>query len=131
MLENAIYEDTDIDNLRVSLFGGPVFRDDDPPYRDVPIPRAFWKVIAYVDREDSRLKAKAYVLDQRNLLDDLEVFDLDPFRMYQVSIPKLQSLTGLDFGPVVRKADAFVAGEGPEAVGAAQGVREDPVPRRI
>jgi endonuclease G len=121
-LENAIFEDTDVQNLRVSLLGGPVFRDDDPEYRHVRIPRSFWKVVVYVDQEDATLKAKAYVLSQRDLLDDIEAFELEPFRMYQVSIPRLQGTTGFDFGPTLRKADAFVEGEGPEAL--ATGIRE-------
>src|SRR3954463_13537868 len=65
-LEDAIYEDVDVDDLRISVFGGPIFKDTDFAYRNVPVPRSFWKLIAYV--EAGTLNAKAFVLTQ----DDLE-----------------------------------------------------------
>lgn len=65
-LENAIFDDVDVDDLRVSVFGGPTFKDTDFPFQNVLVPRSFWKVIAYV--EGGTLKAKAFVLTQ----DDLE-----------------------------------------------------------
>jgi len=78
-------------------------------------------VIAYIDGEDGALKAKAYVLTQNNLLDDLEAFELDPFRMYQVSLTELQKMTGLSFDSL-KGADTFEH-VGPEAVGGRE-VRE-------
>ena len=36
---------------RVNVFNGPVFRDDDPSHRGLPVPRAYWKVVSVVDRE--------------------------------------------------------------------------------
>jgi len=120
-LENAIYEDVEVERSRLSLAGGPIFDDDDPEYRGIQIPRSFWKVIAYIDGEDGALKAKAYVLTQNNLLDDLEAFELDPFRMYQVSLTELQKMTGLSFDSL-KGADTFEH-VGPEAVGGRE-VRE-------
>ena len=29
-LEDAIYEDVDVENLRISVMGGPIFSEDDP-----------------------------------------------------------------------------------------------------
>lgn len=117
LLENAIFEDTDVEDLRVSVLGGPVFSDDDPIYRKVKVPRSFWKVLLFVDEADRKLKAKAYVLTQRNLLNDIEIFELDPFRMYQISVRKLEQMIGLDLGATVRAADAFVAPQAAEGVG--------------
>ena len=65
-LEDAIFADVEVDDLRLSVFGGPIFKDGDLLYRGVLVPRSFWKVIAYVER--GTLKAKAFVLTQ----DDLE-----------------------------------------------------------
>ncbi len=38
-LENAIYEDVDVERLRISVFGGPIFKDTDFAYRGVLVPR--------------------------------------------------------------------------------------------
>src|SRR5205814_10719901 len=84
-LENAIFEDVDVDNLRVSVMGGPLFRDNDIHFRGIFIPRAFWKLIALVDSADGNTKVKAFVLTQDDLLDDIEALELDEFRLFQVS----------------------------------------------
>lgn len=95
-LENAILEDVEVENLRVSAVGGPVFRDNDPVYRDVAIPRDFWKIVAYV--EAGALKAKAFLLTQDDLLNRIEALGLEEFRLYQLPIAELETRTGLDFG---------------------------------
>jgi endonuclease G len=126
MLEDALFEDIDVDNLRVSMMGGPIFKDADRAYRGARVPSDFWKVLAYVDAADSQLKAKAYVLTQDNLLDNIEAFELDPFRLYQVSISELEQRTGLRFSSV-RAHDQFVTGELTEALsttGRRRAVRE-------
>lgn len=112
-LENAIYEDVDIDHLRVSIFGGPIFKDTDFPYRKVLVPRSFWKIIAYV--EAGELKAKAYVLTQDDLEARLESLGLEPFKLYQVPIAELTKSTGLRFGDL---AQADTMPPSTEAVGA-------------
>jgi endonuclease G len=96
-LEDAIFEDLSVERARLSLMGGPIFKKNDPVYRGVRIPRSFWKLIAFVDAEDQTLKVKAYVLTQDDLLHDIEAFELDPFRMYQVSLKELAELAKLDF----------------------------------
>lgn len=105
-LEDAIFDELAVDGLRVSVMAGPILKDTDPKYRDIQIPRDFWKVLAYVDGEDGLVKAKAFVLTQNDLLNDLEAFALDEFRLYQVSIAELQDLTRLSFGELVN-ADTF------------------------
>jgi endonuclease G len=95
-LENRIFDQADIKDLRVSVFGGPVFGEDDPTYRGARIPREYWKMIAYV-AEDGTLRTAAFVLSQANLLSDIESLDLDPFRLYQVRVRDLAARTGLVF----------------------------------
>ena len=95
-LEDAIYEDVDVDDLRLSVFGGPIFKDTDLLYRDVLVPRSFWKLIAYV--EGGTLKAKAFVLTQDDLEAKLESLGLDTFNLYQIAIADLSGMTGLDYG---------------------------------
>ncbi|HEU6443733.1 MAG TPA: DNA/RNA non-specific endonuclease [Gaiellaceae bacterium] len=111
-LENAIFEDVDVDNLKISVFAGPLFKDSDFPYRDLLVPRSFWKLIGYV--EDGVLKAKAYVLTQDDLEAKVESLGLEPFKLYQVALADLVARTGLRFG-LLEAADTMPAA--PEAAG--------------
>jgi endonuclease G, mitochondrial len=95
-LEDAIFADVDVDHLRVSLIGGPIFGDDDFAYRDVLVPRSFFKVIAYI--EDGNLRAKAFVLTQDDLEANVRAFGLEPFKVFQTPVSDLETKTGLTFG---------------------------------
>lgn len=95
-LENLVLQQTDVQNIRVSVIGGPVFGESDIEYRGALIPRSFWKVIAYIGI-DGGLRVAAFVLSQADLLDDLERLNLDPFRIYQVTVSDLSTRTALDF----------------------------------
>ncbi len=101
-IEDSVYEQVEVQDLRISVFGGPIFHDDDPVYRGVAVPREFWKLVAYVEQD--KLKAQAFLLTQN--LDHMEILNLDEFRAYQVSVTELGSRTGIDFG------DALVAAGG-------------------
>jgi endonuclease G len=114
-LENAIFEDIGVEDLRVSVMAGPIFRDTDLVYRERRVPREFWKLIAYVDSADSQLKAKAYILTQDELLHNIEALELDEFRLYQVSIGDLEQRTNLSFGDL-GEIDAFVPERVPEGI---------------
>lgn len=98
-LENLVFDQADVQDIRLSVQGGPIFAEDDPKYRDVAIPRAFWKLIAYRGG-DGALRCSAFVLSQEDLLSDLETIDLDPFRIYQVTLAELARRTELDFAPL-------------------------------
>ena len=101
-LEDAVFEDTDVEDLKVSLFGGPVFRDDDRNFTNVKLPREFWKVIFFV--EDGTLKAKAFLLAQN--LDQLRAFELDAFKVYQVALTEVEERCGLIFPEALKGADS-------------------------
>jgi endonuclease G, mitochondrial len=103
-LEDAVFADVDVEDLKVSVFGGPAFAADDRVYRGVQLPREYWKVIAF--REAGVLQARAFLMTQA--LDQLEVLDLDEFRVFQVTVPEIEARTGLRFPDVVRAADTFV-----------------------
>jgi len=94
-LEDAIFADVDVDHLRVSVIGGPMFADDDFPYRDVLVPRSFYKVIAYVENGD--LRAKAFVLTQDDLEANVRAFGLEQFKVFQTPVRDLEARTGLTF----------------------------------
>jgi endonuclease G, mitochondrial len=103
-LEDAIFADADVDDLRVSALGGPIFKPNDFRYRDVLVPRSFWKIIAYV--ENGTLTAKAFVLTQDDLESKLESLGLEEFKVFQVTVTDLSERTSLDFGNL-RAADTM------------------------
>lgn len=102
-LEDALFEEVDVENLRLSLFGGPVFHDDDRVFRGVPIPREFYKVLAFV--ENGVLKARAFLLTQS--LDQLELLDLKQFKVFQTSLGEIEQRCGFTFPSNLRAADGF------------------------
>jgi endonuclease G, mitochondrial len=101
-LEDAVFEDTDVENLKVSVLGGPVFHDDDREFRKIKLPREFWKVIVLI--ENQKLKSKGFLLTQS--LDQLEAFDLDEFKVFQVALTEIEARCGLSFPAALKAADA-------------------------
>jgi len=57
-LENYILENADVEDLRVSVFTGPVLSNWDTPYRWVHLPKQFWKGVVIV-KEDGELSIAA------------------------------------------------------------------------
>src|SRR5215207_1563220 len=100
-LEDAVFDDALVDGLRISVFGGPVFRENDRIFRGVRIPREYWKLIGFV--ENRELKARAFLLTQN--LDDLEVLELDEFRVYQVALSEIEDRCELRFSTALKDAD--------------------------
>jgi len=95
-LENYLLDNTRRWQARATVFSGPVFSEDDRLYRGVPIPRAFWKVVAFLG-DDGRPSATAYMIDQSGELDRLTAL-FGRFRTYQRSVLQIERLTGIDFG---------------------------------
>lgn len=101
-LEDALYEDVDVDDLRVSVMAGPVFQESDQIFRGVALPREYWKALAYCHAGE--LVVRSFVLTQS--LDPLEsVIALDEFRVYQVTVADLERRTGLVFSQRMHSAD--------------------------
>jgi endonuclease G, mitochondrial len=96
-LENAIFEDVDVADLRVSVMGGPILSAQDPEYRGVKLPRQFWKIIYFRESGKAAVRAKGYVLTQADLLNRLEVLELPDFAVYEVPVAKIGDMTGLKF----------------------------------
>jgi endonuclease G len=101
-------EDYALDNAtdekkRVTVITGPVFTDGDPPYRDIRVPRAFWKIV--VRMHESGLRATGFLAHQGAALDAAlatqatEAFaDLGAVDVFQESIEQIEAKTGLSFG---------------------------------
>jgi endonuclease G len=96
-LENYILGNAGAHRHRITVFTGPVLDDDDPIYKGVRLPLAYWKIIAY-EREDGTMAAAGYVLEQAKLVEDLlrtrAAFAPGAFR---VAIAHLVERTGLGF----------------------------------
>lgn len=97
-LENYILKNADVEDLKVTVFNGPVFDESDPPYRGVNLPRDFWKVVVMV-RKDRKLSATAYLLSQEALIQGIEEeFAFGEYKTFQVPVSRIEALTGLSFG---------------------------------
>lgn len=98
-LENYVLSHTREDNMRVNVFTGPVFTDDDLEYRGALVPLSFWKVVAIV-KDDGTPSATAYQVKQDKELEELE-FVFAGYKTFQVSIKEVMELTGIDFSALL------------------------------
>lgn len=96
-LENSIFQEVDVDDIKVSVFGGPIFQDDDRKYRSHKIPKEFFKVIIYED--NGELKFKGFLLSQN--INRLEILDLDEFKTYEVSLIELEEKCHFKFDEIL------------------------------
>ena len=98
-LEDYILRNADVHDLKVNVFTGPVFNQNDLIYRGkYLIPSEFWKVVTIVKNDnDHSISSTAYLQTQKQLIEDLK-FVFGEYKTYQVKITKIESLTGLDFG---------------------------------
>src|SRR5687767_14969946 len=76
-LEDEIFRQVDVADSRIALVGGPIFSPQDRPFAPpaappgflpVLIPRQFFKVVAYRDNDDGRVKAMGFRLSQESLV---------------------------------------------------------------
>ena len=113
-LENAIFSDVDVADLRISVIGGPIFGDRDPEYRQVRLPKEFYKILYWRERGSAALKAKGYVLTQTDLINELEALELPEFAVFEVPI-----------GEISRRTDLVLPGAAePEAISPGRGARK-------
>lgn len=98
-LEDYILKNADVYDLKVNVFTGPVFNNNDLIYRGkYLIPAEFWKVVTIIKNDNKKsISATAYLQTQKQLIEGLK-FVFGEFKTYQVQIKKIESLTGLDFG---------------------------------
>ena len=98
-LEDYILRNADVHDLKVNVFTGPVFNQNDLIYKGkYIIPSEFWKVVTIVKNDyDHSISSTAYLQTQKQLIEDLK-FIFGEYKTYQVRITKIESLTWLDFG---------------------------------
>ncbi len=95
-LEDYIYDNLKREDLKVTVFTGPVLAGDDAVFHGLQLPKEFWKVVVMV-RDDGKLSATAYLLSQEDMIEGLE-FVYGEFRTYQVAVALIEKKTGLNFG---------------------------------
>jgi endonuclease G len=102
-LEDFVLEGARARDLKVSVFTGPILREDDFPYRDIRVPSEFFKVVVVVDDALGQREATGYLRSQTDYLgDDLDEAVFDGGSTYQVAISDIEAWTGLDFGDLRR-----------------------------
>lgn len=99
-LEDYILNNARVDRMRVTVFTGPFFSDEDLIHHSgARIPLAFWKVVAIVT-DDGRPSATAYMVSQAKELEDLE-FVFAGYKTYQISIRQVLERTNVGFDPLI------------------------------
>ena len=103
-LEDYALQHARDDDMKISVFTGPYFANDDPTMYGVRIPRAFWKIIAFIHDETKELCATGYEMSQKKSLLPEEEFVFGAFQSpqlniaTQVSIASIERRSGLRFG---------------------------------
>ncbi|MCM5679709.1 DNA/RNA non-specific endonuclease [Schlegelella sp. S2-27] len=113
-LEDYVLDNADAQDLKVSVFTGPVFAPADPVVRGVQVPMRFWKVAVLVEADTQQLACAAYLLSQETMV--AEAFHYGRFKTFQVPLVQVEKLAGLHFGKALRDADRYADRIGPERV---------------
>lgn len=95
-LENYILQNARVWKERCSVFTGPIFGRSDLAYRGRLIPKAFWKVVAFLS-DDGKPSATAYLVKQDEELLQLEAA-FGAYKSYQRSIRTIEQMSGIRFG---------------------------------
>lgn len=96
-LENYIAANVSSEKSRMSIFNGPVFRRNDRVYRNLLLPREFYKIVVAQNRHGQPM-AVAFLLSQKAQLETLEEFVVGEYKPFQVRVLDIEKRTGLDFG---------------------------------
>jgi endonuclease G len=98
-LEDYALEHARGDDMRLCVFTGPFLEDDDPVRYGVKIPRAFWKVLAFIHDDTGTRSATGYTMSQESFLRD-EEFVFGQHQTTQARIKTIETRTGISFGPL-------------------------------
>ncbi len=113
-LEDYALEHARQDDMRICVFTGPLFTEDDPEYFGVRVPIRFWKVIAFVHDETGALCATGYTMSQQDFLPG-EEFVFGRFQTYQTPLAEIEALAGVSFGPLTALDPMRIVEEAPPA----------------
>ena len=85
--------------LKISVFTGPIFAENDGVFNGIKIPDQFWKIIVMI-KDDGKPSATGYMVQQNDLIEDIVTrsFVYEQFKTYQVPISEIEDLTNISFG---------------------------------
>lgn len=110
-LEDYILEAATTRDFKLSVMTGPVYLESDrqlisqPGAQDVQIPESFWKIAVMVNAVSGQLSATGYILTQGEMIRGITeaAFVLGEYKSYQVTIKRIEALTGYDWGSLREK----------------------------
>lgn len=101
-LEDYVLDNTDREDIKVSVLTGPIFAQDDPEYYGVKVPVSFFKIVGFKHFRTRRLTTIGYKRSQATYLPAKAAggarFVFGDFDDTQVPIKSLAQDTSLDFG---------------------------------
>lgn len=110
-VENHVLDTANANDARLCVFSGCLFTDEDPVFRNIQIPLAYWKVVAWTTgKGESELRSLAFFVKQDEAVAKLinapgigplsVEFEKVPAAIqgYQTTVAELQKKTGLSFG---------------------------------
>jgi endonuclease G len=96
-LESFILKSARLEDLKLIVFSGPVFRDNDKVLRNEKIPSQYWKVVVGI-KEGGKPSATAFLTTQSELVETVtRGFPFEEFKTYQVKLGEIEALTKLKF----------------------------------
>jgi endonuclease G len=102
-IEDYLLKNCAKDKMRISVFTGPVFAEDDPVLFGIKVPLVFWKVAAFVHDETNELHATGYVASQAQAVGGLKpTFIFGQFQHQQRTLAAIEQLSGLSFGSLTQ-----------------------------
>jgi len=113
-LEDYILRNAQDDSMRVNVFTGPVFDDEDPEYapKGVPpikVPLKFWKVVAFRHDDTKQLASAAYIASQASVMPRKNMkpaFVFGEYEEFQLTVAEVQDICQLGFG-VLEQVDVL------------------------
>lgn len=105
-LEDYILYNTDQEDVKATVFNGPIFDEGDEPHRGIQVPKHYWKIVLVEDK-DKTLFSSAYLVSQAEYATNIpfEEIPVGEFFNYQTHITHIENLTGLSFPDAVKNSD--------------------------
>ncbi len=119
-LEDWVLYDADTKDRKVNIFAGPIFLSDDEEYYGIKVPYYFWKILVRFKKSIKKPAAAAFIMGTQKEVYETEALTkrinfipTDRVAPYQVTIHKIEELTGLDFGELskydLKNADDYTS----------------------
>lgn len=116
-VENHVLDTANANHQRISVFSGCYFTDEDPTYKKVQIPLAFWKVVAWTvgAKGKEELRSLAFIVKQdEGVAALIQAKGVQPLAVqmgnvpseiqgYQTTVAELEAKTDLSFGALARQ----------------------------